>query len=55
VPRRAPHTRAQQELEPLAADTERYVFINVPYNFMFACKARSACACTVQLLASLGR
>jgi hypothetical protein len=27
-------------LEPLAKDTERYVFINVPYNFMFTCKAR---------------
>jgi hypothetical protein len=32
--------RVEQDLEPLAKDTERYVFINVPYNFMFSCKAR---------------
>ena len=30
-----------QDLEPLARDTERFVFINVPYNFMFTCKARA--------------
>jgi hypothetical protein len=35
-----PLRRVEQDLEPLAKDTERYVFINVPYNFMFSCKAR---------------
>ncbi len=29
-------------MEPMAKNTEQFVFINVPYNFMFSCKARGA-------------
>ena len=35
-------------MEPLAKETERYVFINVPYNFMFTCKARPRRSCAAR-------
>jgi hypothetical protein len=38
----------------MARDTERFVLINVPYNFMFACKARRPRVATRTAAASRG-